>query len=252
MSSGRDALTIVRVQRWSLWSGPVFLAVFFGGILCAGWLPPMRANLSAQQVASIYADHTDRIRLGAVLIGMSGPFQGIWSALMSCQLRRIERDRPLLTYLQLVAGGVGILVVVIPAFVFGAAAFEPGRDPEITKALNDLGWLTMVGIGWPTVLQCLAVAGAVLTDHSEDPVFPRWFGWFNLWAILGLIPGPFLLFFHTGPFAWNGAATFWLPATVFGVWFAVWFVVLRRAIADEESELMSFSISAHGNAAVAP
>jgi hypothetical protein len=228
----------VRMQRRCLWSGPAFLAVFFGGIIIAGWLPPLSANLSAQQVASIYAHDADRIRMGAVLIGMSGMFQGIWCALMSTQLRRIEGDRPLLTYMQLVAGGVGILVVVIPAFVFGAAAFEPARDPEITKALHDFGWLAMVGIGWPTVLQCLAVAGAVLTDTREKPVFPRWFGWFNIWTILGLIPGPFLFFFHTGPFAWNGVATFWLPGSVFGLWFGVWFVVLRRAISDEESELL--------------
>ena len=231
-------LSTVRMQRRCLWAGPVFLAVFFGGIIIAGWLPPLSANLSAQQVASIYVHDADRIRMGAVLIGMSGMFQGIWCVVMSIQLRRIEGDRPLLTYLQLIAGGVGILVVVIPAFVFGAAAFEPTRDPEITKALHDFGWLTMVGIGWPTVLQCLAVAGAVLTDSRETPVFPRWFGWFNIWTILGLIPGPFLFFFHTGPFAWNGVATFWLPGSVFGLWFGVWFVVLRRAIAQEETELL--------------
>jgi hypothetical protein len=237
----RAGLVGVRLQRWCLWSGPVFLAVFFGGILCAGWLPPVSANLSAQQVATMYADHTDRIRMGAVLIGMSGLFQGIWAALMSNQLRRIDGDRPLLTYVQLVAGGVGILVVVFPAFAFGAAAFDPGRDPEITKALHDFGWLTMVGIGWPAMLQCLAVAGAVLSDPRQDPVFPRWFGWFNLWAVLGFLPGPFLFFFHTGPFAWNGVATFWLPGTVFGVWFGAWYVVLRRAVDAEERELLAGS-----------
>ena len=228
----------LRLQRMCLWSGPVFLAVFFGGILVAGWLPPLSANLSAQQVASMYVQDADRIRLGAVLIGMSGMFQGIWAALMSTQMRRIEGNRPLLTYVQLVAGGVGILVVVIPAFAFGAAAFEPTRDPEITKALHDFGWLALVGLGWPALLQCLAVAGAVLTDQRQKPVFPRWFGWFNIWAFLGLTPGAFLFFFHTGPFAWNGVASFWLPGSVFGLWFGVWFVVLRRAIADEEIELL--------------
>jgi hypothetical protein len=226
----------VSLQRICLWSGPLFVAVFFGGILSAGWLPPVSPNQSAAKVAAMYADDTDRIRIGAVLIGMSSVFQGIWAALMSCQLRRIEGDRPLMTYAQLAAGGVGIIVVIIPAFLFAAAAFTPNRDPDVTKALHDFGWLALVGVGWPAILQCLAVAAAALTDTAARPVFPRWFGWFNLWCAFGFLPGPFLVFFHSGPFAWSGAAAFWIPATVFGVWFAGWFVVLRRAIDSEAQD----------------
>jgi hypothetical protein len=229
----------ITLQRIALWAGPVFVVVFFGGIVCAGWLPPLSANQTPTEVARMYQDHTDRIRMGALLIGMAGLFQGVFAALMSCQLRRIEGDRPVATYAQLAGGGVGILVVIFPSFAFAAAAFEPGRDPEITKALHDFGWLTMVGIGWPTILQCLAVGGAVLADRASRPVFPRWFGWFNLWAAFGFLPGPFLLFFHTGPFAWGGAAVFWLPATVFGTWFAVWFSALRAAIAAEAREALA-------------
>jgi hypothetical protein len=227
------------LQRIALWAGPTFVVVFFGGILCAGWLPPLSANQSAADVARMYQDDADRIRMGALLIGMAGLFQGVFAALMSCQLRRIEGNRPVATYAQLAGGGVGILVVIFPSFAFAAAAFEPSRDPEITKALHDFGWLTMVGIGWPTILQCLAVGGAVLNDRAQRPTFPRWFGWFNLWAVFGFLPGPFLLFFHTGPFAWGGAAVFWLPATVFGAWFAVWFYVLRAAIDAEDREALT-------------
>jgi len=185
----------------------------------------------------MYRSDYGQIRVGALLIGFAGLFQGIWSALISVQMRRIEKDRPFLTYAQLVAGGVGILVVVLPSFAFAAAAFDPGRDPEITKALNDFGWLCLVGVGWPTILQCLAIAAAAFIDTDERPVFPRWFGYANVWMAFGLLPGPFLLFFHTGAFAWNGVAVFWLPGTVFGAWFIVTFMVLRRAMAAEEQEI---------------
>lgn len=231
------------MQRHVVWSGPAFVAVFFGGIFTAGWLPPVSANQSAAEVAAMYRDHTDAIRLGAVLIGAASIFQGFWTALMSCQMRRIEGDRPLLTYAQLGAGAIGIFVVILPAFVFAAAAFEPGRDPEITQALHDLGWMCLVGIGWPALIQCLAVAAAVFLDTSPTPVFPRWFGWANLWCALGFLPGPFLVFFHTGPFAWHGAGAFWIPAAVFGAWFAAWFVALRGAIDDELGPSISVELA---------
>lgn len=229
-------LAAVNLQRVCLWSGPVFIALFFGGILTAGWLPPVSANQTAAQVAAMYADHPDRIRMGAVLIGASALPQGIWAALMSRQMLRIEGPRrALLTYCQLAAGAAGIIVVILPCFLFAAAAFEPGRDPEITKALHDFGWLALVGVGWPAILQCLAVGAVALVDQDARPVFPRWFGWFNLWIAFAFLPGPFLVFFHTGAFAWHGVAVFWVPAVAFGAWFAVWFVVLRRAIAGEEA-----------------
>lgn len=226
----------VKVQRVFLWSGPVFIAVFFGGILAAGWLPPVSPNQTAAEVKRMYLEDTDRIRIGAVLIGMSSMFQGMWAAVMSCQMLRSERDRPLFTYMQLAAGGVGIIVVIIPAFFFIAAAFHPERAADTTQALHDFGWLALVGVGWPAILQCIAVGGFALTDTSEKPVFPRWFGWFNLWCGAGFLPGPFLVFFHSGPFSWAGAGVFWIPATVFGAWFAGWFYVLRQAMIDEERE----------------
>jgi MFS family permease len=224
------------MQRACTWSGPIFIAVFFGGILAARWLPPPPADQSAESIAAMYRTHTDGIRFGAALIAMSGFFQGVWAALMSRQMRRIEGDRPLFTYMQLAAGGVGILVVVFPGFAFATAAFTPGRDPQITAALHQFGFLCLVGMGWPAILQCVSVGLATLGDRREQPVFPRWFGWLNLWVAFGFAPGPFIVFFHTGAFAWNGAAAFWLPATVFGVWFAAWFVVLRRAIDEEAGE----------------
>lgn len=225
------------LRRVCLWSGPAFVAVFFGGILAAGWLPPPAADMTAAGIDEMYDARTTGIRVGALLIGMSGLFQGVWAALMSSQLRRIEGDRPLFTYTQLAAGGAGILVVVLPSFAFAAAAYTPDRDPEITAALHQLGFLCLVGVGWPAILQAIAVGAAVLGDRNPTPVLPRWFGYANLWVAFGFGPGPFIIFFHHGAFAWNGALAFWLPAAVFGAWFLLWFVVLRRAIDDEGAAL---------------
>ncbi|WP_293767200.1 ATP-binding cassette domain-containing protein [Sporichthya sp.] len=67
------------IQRACLWSGPIFVAVFFGGILAAGWLPPPEANQTASEIADMYNANTDGIRMGAALIAMSSFFQGVWA-----------------------------------------------------------------------------------------------------------------------------------------------------------------------------
>jgi hypothetical protein len=42
------------------------------------------------------------------------------------------------------------------------------------------------------------------------------------------VPACLLTFFKTGPFAWNGLLAFWVPATVFGLWFwVVGFAVIK-------------------------
>jgi hypothetical protein len=70
---------------------------------------------------------------------------------------------------------------------------------------------------------------ASFLDERPHAVFPRWFGYYNLWAMLLVIPDQLLFFFHDGPFAWNGLFGLWLPAVSFGSWFFVTFAVLRRA-----------------------
>jgi hypothetical protein len=117
-----------------------------------------------------------------------------------------------------------------------AAAFQPERDPEITQALHAAGWLPLVALIFPAVVQNTAIAVATFTDTREQPVFPRWVGYFNIWVALLFLPSGLVLFFKTGPFAWNGIFTFWLAATVFTIWLVTMFVMLRRAIAQQETE----------------
>ncbi|MFL0294754.1 hypothetical protein ACJH6J_27450, partial [Mycobacterium sp. SMC-18] len=44
------------------------------------------------------------------------------------------------------------------------------------------------------------------------------------------------LFFHDGPFAWNGLFTWYVPVVVFGIWIIALSILMLRAIAQEESE----------------
>jgi hypothetical protein len=219
-----------RVQSLCAWCGPLFVVVFFAGMLLAGFLPPPSPQDSAREVASFYADDTDLVRFGLFVMMVAAMLTGPFVAVISVQLRRIEGDRPTMAYTQLIGGALGVFAIVIPVLIFTAAAFRPERSPEITQALNDLAWLPFVMNFVPVIMQCVAIAAAVLADRRPDPIFPRWVGYYNLWAAVLFIPGGLVTFFKQGAFAWNGLLAFWLAAVVFGTWFIVMSIMLRRAI----------------------
>ena len=70
--------------------------------------------------------------------------------------------------------------------------------------------------GW-----CFLIAVAVLTDDTGNPVYPRWVGYVNIWAGLLYIPGGIILFFKTGPFAWDGILGLYIPFIAFFLWILV-------------------------------
>jgi hypothetical protein len=77
----------------------------------------------------------------------------------------------------------------------------------------------------------VAVGAGVL--GAEQSVYPRWLGYAALWEAVLLLPGDVLLFFHTGPLAYDGVISYWIPLFGFGAYVAVlsW-VALRTAKAD--------------------
>jgi hypothetical protein len=226
----------VKVQRLCVWCGPVLMGVFFVGVIVAHWFPPPSPNDSALQTALFYKEHATGIRFGALLIGLAGALLGPFVAVISAQLRRIEGPSSALAYLQLGMGALGTAFFTIPTFFWMAAAFYPDRDPEITQALHAAGWLPLVAAIFPAIVQNTAIAIATFTDKRPDPVFPRWVGYLNIWVAFLFLPSGLVLFFKTGPFAWNGIFTFWLAATVFTIWLVTMLVVLLRAIRQQEAE----------------
>jgi hypothetical protein len=221
-------------QRICAWGGP-FCALFFGaGLLLAGFVPPPSPALSAGDVAAIYRASPNLIRAGMLLglLGIAG-----WIALVgviSAQMSRIRGVSRTACYLQLGAGSIGVLTVMFPIMIFAATAFRPERDPALTQAMNDLGWLFIIP-AFPTFLvQFAAIASGVLLDRSASPVFPRWVAYFNLWVGVLFMPGGFAYFFRHGPFAWDGILSFWVAAAAFFAWLVVMTPVLLAAVRREE------------------
>lgn len=217
-------------QLLAIWTGP-FTLILFGLSLWpfAGFLPPLSPALTAEQVAEYYQRHAEGIRFGMILLMYAGSFGCVFVAAISAHLRRIEKENPVWTYAQLATGSVAHVAIIVGAMQMTAVAFRPDRAPELTYVLYDVAWLWLVMPGIPATLQNICIGIAILSDQSTSPVFPRWLGFFNIWIGLLFTPGAMVTFFKTGPLAWDGLLAFWLPACLFGPWFIVMFVMMRRA-----------------------
>jgi len=232
-------------QRVLAWCGPMYvLTILVGLVLVAGFIPPPRPSLSADEIAQVYAQSTTSIRIG-LLIAITGtalyaPFAAAISAQM---LRHEDRRRPVLAYVQLINGGLGSLVLMLAFMFMMVAAFDPARPSEITKVINELGWVFLVIPFPPFCIQYIAIAVAIFQDPSEHPVFPRWVAYYNVWIAVAFLPTGLVGFFHRGPFAWNGAISFWLAVAVYAGWLLVMTWALLQSMSEEQADGVSVSVT---------
>jgi hypothetical protein len=116
------------------------------------------------------------------------------------------------------------------------AAYRPHIDPTILRVLADMFWLPWVAAWWSYSAQ-LCVIGVVALRRVGSNPFPRWYGWMCIVvALVAWTPTTFFAFAKSGPFAWNGVLFWWMAVSAFG-YYLVTFVVLRRAVQQEGTEL---------------
>src|SRR5947209_4082153 len=165
----------------------------------------------------------------AVAVTLVGPL----IVAVTLQMFRIEGRSPAMSFLQFGSGIVTWVLMVFPMMILCAAAFRPGRDPQITQAMADLGYITFFMGFVPFAIQDIAIGIAVLRDRSTKPVFARWVGWFNLWVAFLFLPAIVIPFFKVGPFTYRGLLAFWIPTLIYGGWALVMAYVTRAAIRAE-------------------
>lgn len=220
---------MIMLERICAGGGP-FCAAFFGvGLFLAGFVPPPSPLMHVAEISAFYTDNAVAIRAGMVLglLGLVGYLALVGA--ISGQMRRMETRNRTACYLQLGAGSVGMLTVMLPIMVFAITAFRPERDPALTQMLNDMGWLVIIP-AFPTfIAQFGAIAAGVFADHSAEPIYPRWVGYFNIWIAILFVPGGFAYFVRTGAFAWDGILAFWAAAGAFFVWLLVMCWHVHRA-----------------------
>jgi hypothetical protein len=231
-----------RTSLWfelvSAWCGPVFLFTFVICFMVLGMnLPaPPSPTLDAQTIATRISDNLGSMRagwiLGLVFISLYMP----WSAQISAHMARIESHARTMTYLQLIGGALTVFVVSFAILCWSIATFRPDRSPEIQQMLTDFGWLSLETQWALTTMQMWAMAIIGMADTSEKPLWPRWVCWLSIWCGLSFVPASLTQYLKTGPFAWDGVLSFYIPYAAWLVWCLVisWFMIgdVRRRIAE--------------------
>lgn len=237
-----------------VWAGLAWVILFFIGMVpLAGWIPLPSPNDSAAEVAAMYREDTDSIRAGLALIfiGMIGFI--LYAAAIASQCRRVKGAPTAARYAQVGSIGAMVILIVVPIIIWWTAAYRPdARSDEAIQLLNDLGWIMFIVGFVPFVAWCWTVGLTILSDESATPLFPRWAGYVCLLLGTLQIPPVLLVFFTTGPFAWNGLFSWWIPATDFFGFFLMMLVLTLRAVKTEDGppdEAPDRPLAAHAPAA---
>lgn len=216
------------------WTLPVLLVLWVGAFLMfPGFHPPMAPTMPVDDVAAFYRDNAARVQYSMILFNWFGA--GLLPILMliAMQIRRMSHRTPILRYCVISCAAGGPALFLVGNLFWLIAAFRPDRAPGLTQLLNDLAWIAFTA-GVPFLIaQSIFIALAILLDDPASPVLPRWVAPFNLAVAAALAPAAFTALAHGGPFAWNGALSFWLKNAAIAVWILVMAAVLGQAIQRE-------------------
>lgn len=226
------------IMRLCIWSGIVLVlmtAVGFGGLM--GYVPPPAASMTADQTLAFVRENQKAILAGAALCTFFWSFWVTWAAPIILYIFKMERA-PVLTIVSVANVGGGAAVITTIAVSWTVMAFR-AESAEIVQAFNDLGFFLFLYTWPPFGIFMGIIALAIFRDHNAVPTFPRWVGYYNILAALGMAPASLMGFFKTGPFAYDGILAFWLVAIDFFVWMLVMSVVMLRVISRDAAHAKS-------------
>lgn len=217
-----DKKVNIRNELISAWCGPAFLVTFvlFWGVIGQN-LPNPSPALSAVDIAARFDESRGAIRLGFIVSLVTVVLYLPWTSLLSAQMERIEGPYSVMSKLQLLGGGLTVMVVSFSAMFWVVAAFRPEFSPETVQTLTDMGWLCIDLQYACTTLQMLAAALVGLADKRATPLFPRWLCFLTIWCGLSFIPASLTGVLKTGPFAWNGLLSYYIPYACWLGWFSI-------------------------------
>jgi hypothetical protein len=226
-----------RVQLWCLNSVFVFVVLFLiGWVVLARMVPPPSPVDTPEEIARFYGDNVIGIRVGLVIAIFASSLLLPWGGAICAQMLRMEGPRAPLMWAWIAAQGCVVIEFVYPCTFWLVAAFRLEVASRV-QAFNDLGWLPFLGIVCTGMFQMVALAVVTLRDRRPEPVYPRWFGYFQLWCALGVGFTFGVWIFKTGPLAWNGLLGFWVPVSFYFVWVIGTTIMTARAIRnDDESQ----------------
>lgn len=234
-----DERTSLRYQLISAWCGPAFVITFviFWGMFGHN-IPNPSPAAGAADLHARFVENLGSIRFGFIMSMIIICLYMPWTALLTTQMMKVEKT-PLLSYLQLMGGALTVMVVSFSAMFWVVAGFRPDQDPAFTQLMTDTGWLCIDLQYFCTTLQMLAAALVGLADKRAEPLFPRWVCYLTIWCGLSFIPASLTGVLKTGPFAWDGALSYYIPYFCWLCWFSTASFFMIKEVRGRMSELPS-------------
>lgn len=222
-----------RNQSISLAFGYAFFVLYLLGIVVvAGFIPPPSPSWGPEAVAAFFRDRHERILVGMSICAFASVLYLPWGVAIAGQMLRTERARfPALTVIQAISAGLGAVFFAISPFLWLTIAYRTAHGGEISMALNDFAWISWI-VSWPFFFIQAGAFGLSLLMY-RTVVIPRWVGYLSLWFAFSMFPASAIVFFYSGPLAWNGVFALYLPLTLFALWYNVASFWTLKAIRQE-------------------
>ncbi|HKY90445.1 MAG TPA: hypothetical protein VJM11_05365 [Nevskiaceae bacterium] len=236
------------IMRAFMWSGVVLIvAMIIAQGFMMTFIPPPSPALAPEELAQIFIDKKDGIRLGCLIQCICWSFWATWAIAITMFIRKMEKGLPILTYASIANIGGGYVFFILIPMTWAVIAFRPETlDPKIIQVMNDWVWFDFLFTWPPFSLWMIIIAVAIFQDHNVPAIFPRWVAFFNLWCALLIFPAGLIVFFKTGPFAYDGAISFWFAFFVFFGWMITMTWVTLKTITAEERRFAGLSAAARG------
>ncbi len=221
-----------KLDQWiCFWSIPAFYSAFgLIFVVLGGIMPPQSPTASEAEIVAYMT--RPNLAAGMALLALTLGLASLSSGVIVVQMKRMEGIGPVLPYAYLAALAVaGLPGCLFPGFMFALGALRPEYSPAIHVMLYDLGFLSFVGSLGAFIVQYLVFAVAVFLDRRS--IFPRWLGYFTIWALVTELVAVPVWVTRTGAFAWDGLLSFWLGTAIFVGWEFCLCVCLHRAIKNQ-------------------
>jgi hypothetical protein len=199
--------------------GPVFLVLWVAGFaVIAGFLPPPSPNLNAVQLAHYFGNNRTGIRLGIIVAMVGTGLMAPWLGALCVLMKQIEGRRSPLTYTNLTLSSMLMVAAFLPLWFIQVIVYRAHRPVGDVLLLSDMTWLPFVGFTGCALVQWTCIGAAILKDKHPKPVMPRWSGYLCLSIVVCSLPAFAIYFVKSGPLAWNGLLSFWIPLATYGIW----------------------------------
>jgi hypothetical protein len=196
----------------------LFAAFTFAGLEIF-WPQPPSFDLTAQETADFYVAHQTGFRIGITLCTIGMAFLLAWTVQFGLMLWRLEGGSHAGSAVTIASLAASPVLLSFDLAVFAIAAFRPAdTSPDVTRALSDLAWLGSQLI-WPMLALGMAVSGLlILRTQGKPGAFPAWLGYFGLVCAVAELGQAGIIFEKSGPFAGDGAFSWYLATFTWGPW----------------------------------